>query len=51
MSEKKKRPDIPDSADDDDALDIFADDIDSKELEKPTVTPEKNAEQTNSNGN
>ena len=41
MSGKSKRPEVPDSTNADDALDIFADDIDSKELEKPTPTKEQ----------
>ena len=47
MSEKKNHPDITDATDADDALDIFADDIDAKKLNKAT---EKNTYQQDSNG-
>ena len=47
MSEKAKVPDVSAAADADDALDIFADDIDNKELEKPTP---QGATDENTNG-
>lgn len=37
MSEQKRRPQINENTDADDALDMFADNIDSKEISKPST--------------
>ena len=37
MTDKFKKPEIPHTADAEDALDIFADDIDNHELEKSAI--------------